>query len=72
MVATLEKFLDMCPIDDQQLQRFYSTLPDDCKSYFSNKYINELRQYGHEVLACRDQKSVEAKLGVRGRGKVVY
>ncbi len=45
MVATLEKFLDMCPIDDEQLQRFYNTLPDDCKSYFSNEYINELRQY---------------------------
>ncbi|KAL9984641.1 hypothetical protein ACROYT_G006962 [Oculina patagonica] len=42
MVATLEKFLDMCPIDDQQLQRFYSTLPDDCMSEVDKKCAKTL------------------------------
>ncbi|XP_027047044.1 uncharacterized protein LOC113674748 [Pocillopora damicornis] len=31
MIATLEKFLDICPRDDQQLQKFYEYLPDDSK-----------------------------------------
>lgn len=32
MVRTLEKYLDLCEIDDQRLQNFYRKLPDDCKS----------------------------------------
>lgn len=32
MIATLEKFLDICPRDDEQLQKFYEYLPDDCKN----------------------------------------
>lgn len=34
MVATLEKFLDICPRDDQQLQKFYEYLPDDYKNIY--------------------------------------
>ncbi|KAJ7391583.1 hypothetical protein OS493_017279 [Desmophyllum pertusum] len=31
MVATLERFLDICPIDDQLLQKLYSHLPVNSK-----------------------------------------
>lgn len=38
MVRTLEKYLDLCEIDDQSLQTFYSKLPDDCKCKFPNEF----------------------------------
>lgn len=40
MVATLEKFLDVCPIDDEKLQKLYNYLPADCKNIFSMKYYS--------------------------------
>ena len=46
MVATLEKLLNMCPIDNQLLQTYYNKLPENCKSYFANDYIYKLPRYG--------------------------
>ena len=39
MVRTLEKYLDLCKIDDQRLENFYSKLPRDCKYKFSNDFF---------------------------------
>ena len=38
MVRTLEKYLDLCEIDDQTLQNFYSKLHVYCKCKFSNEF----------------------------------
>lgn len=38
MVRTLEKYLDLCEIDDQRLQDFYSKLHVYCKCKFSNEF----------------------------------
>ena len=35
MVRTLEKYLDLCEIDDKRLENFYIKLPDECECKFS-------------------------------------
>jgi len=40
MVRTLEKYLDLCEIDDQRLQNFYRKLPDDS---IPKRFYNFLR-----------------------------
>lgn len=38
MVRTLEKYLDLCEIDDQTLQNFYNNFHVICKCKFSNEF----------------------------------
>ena len=69
MVRTLEKYLDLCEIDDKRLENFYIKLPDECECKFSKNvpfnidfhiHIKEPHQFDRTMTA-----SERVKAGVR-------